>query len=418
MITNLVLVEHPTHTKTLYPFSILHLPWELRYGAMTIIETWLRLTGATLLDCLGRPAHRASFYARFPEYRGHQLGVGTVLIVSSRLLPTKDIVRQISRHASNISAQCFYVGEELVAFCCSLQEWEQCAEEDWQALECSIHARGWQRNELRNAPLLTYLWDLFAVADTTIEEQFVFFADRTIHHVDYGIANVAVLNARAIAVGENSSIAPLVVLDASAGPIIIGDNVTIMPQATIIGPCTIGDRSVIKVGAKIYSNTIIGPSCKVGGEVECTIFQSFSNKQHDGFIGHSFISEWVNLGAGANTSNLKNTYRPISVELPSGRVATGRTFLGLLCGDHTKAGIATMFSTGTVVGISTNIFGAGYSPTTIPSFTWGGINERRLYAIDVAIDTARRSMARRNRQLLPEEEALLHAEYQRIVPSS
>ncbi len=414
MIINLVLVEHPTHPTTLYPFSILHLPWELRFGAMTIIEAWLRLTGATLLDCLGRPGHRASFYARFPEYRGHQLGVGTVLIVSSRLLPTKELVRQITRLASSSSPQCYFAGDELVALSCSLHHWEQLAAREWQDLERNV-ASNWQKHELRYAPLLTYLWDLFAYADATLAEQFEFYTDRTIHHADYGTANVAVLNAEAIAVGENSSIAPLVVLDASSGPIIIGNNVTIMPQATIIGPCAIGDHSVIKVGAKIYPNTIIGPWCKVGGEVECAIFQSFSNKQHDGFLGHSFISEWVNLGAGANSSNLKNTYRPISVELPSGRIATGRTFLGLLCGDHTKAGIATMFSTGTVVGISANIFGAGYTPTVIPSFTWGGINERRLYAFDVALDTARRSMARRHRQLLPEEVALIQAEYQRVV---
>lgn len=414
MITNLVLVEHPTHPTTLYPFSILHVPWELRYGAMTIIETWLRLTGTTLLDCLGRPAHRTSFYARFPEYRGHQLGVGTVLVISSRLLPTKEVVRQITRHACGNPPQCFYAGSELVALSCSLHQWEQLAAHDWHDLERSV-TPSWQKHELRNAPLLTYLWDLFVYGDATIAEQFEFYADHTIHHADYGSGSVAVLNAEAIAVGENSSIAPLVVLDASAGPIIIGNNVTIMPQATIIGPCAIGDHSVIKVGAKIYPNTIIGPWCKVGGEVECTIFQSFSNKQHDGFLGHSFISEWVNLGAGANTSNLKNTYRPISVELPSGRVATGRTFLGLLCGDHTKAGIATMFSTGTVVGISANIFSAGYTPTVIPSFTWGGINEQRLYALDVALDTARRSMARRNRQLLPEEQALMQAEYQRVL---
>ncbi len=246
-------------------------------------------------------------------------------------------------------------------------------------------------------------------------EQFELFSDAGIYQADFLGAQVATLNAEQIAVGEQSSIAPYVVLDATHGPIIIGDHVTIMPHATIIGPCAIGDHSTVKVGAKIYSGTTIGRWCKIGGEVDSTIFHDYTNKQHDGFVGHSIIGEWVNLGADTNTSNLKNTYRPVAVELPSGKMSTGRTFLGLLCGDHTKAGINTMFSTGTVVGICANIFGSGYTPPFIPSFTWGGIEQRKLYGIASALDTVRRAMARRNRTLLAEEEALIRAEFDRIA---
>jgi len=416
MITNLVLIEHPTHKETLYPFSILHLPWELRYGAMTLVETWIRLTGASLLECVGRPAHCASCSARYPEYGGYQLGVGRVLIASSRLLPSKHVVKEIAHAASSTNDPvCYFVHNELVALVCSFHEWEQLTVSDWYQLEQIASTRSWVAKKLTCAHQLTYVWDLFDRIGDVITEQYEYFAESEQDTSNRGAECTVLLNEDAIAIGEGSSIAPMVVLDASRGPIIIGNNVTIMPHSTIFGPCAIGDHAVIKAGATIYPNTTIGRWCKVGGEIECSIFQDYSNKQHDGFVGHSFISEWVNIGAGANTSNLKNTYRPISVELPSGKIATGRTFLGLLCGDHTKAGIATMFSTGTVVGICANIFGAGYTPTSISSFTWGAISGKKLYEIETALDTARRSMARRGRHLLAEEEILIRREFERIA---
>jgi UDP-N-acetylglucosamine diphosphorylase/glucosamine-1-phosphate N-acetyltransferase len=414
MITNIALYEHPSHIESLYPFSVLHLPWELRYGSMTIVEAWQKFSGTSLLACYGRPSHIASFYARFPQHRMQQFGVGRVLAVSSKLLPTKHTIAQIAG-ADSPRPLVFSAGGEIVAVCMAIENWIEGAPSAWQELERLARDEQWQIVELDSPRLLQYSWELLDASAEAIAEQFQLVADSTIHHADFLNAHVVALAADAIAVGEESSIAPLVVLDASRGPIIIGSNVTIMPHATIIGPCAIGDHSTVKVGAKIYPGTVIGRWCKVGGEVESSIFHDFSNKQHDGFVGHSIIGEWVNLGADTNTSNLKNTYRPISVEMPSGRIPTGRTFLGLLCGDHTKAGIDTMFSTGTVVGICSNIFGSGYTPTFIPSFTWGAIESSKLYAIETALDTARRAMARRQRKLLPEEEALLRAEFARVA---
>lgn len=409
MITNIALFEHPSHHTNLYPFSILHLPWELRYGALSIIETWQRLTGASVLGCFGRPLHCASFYARYPEYRSHQFGVGNILAIASTLLPDQATFEQISKHSHLPTI--FTAEEEIVAVCCSLQEWEHIAPSEWTDIEEAARKHSWQQITLKKPRLLKFLWDLLDHQGDAIAEQYAWFTEAAIHRTDFLNAHVVALNAESVAVGENSSIAPFVVLDATSGPIIIGSNVTIMPHTTIIGPCAIGDYSTIKAGAKIYGGTVIGQRCKVGGEVECSTFQNYSNKQHDGYVGHSFISEWINIGAGTNTSNLKNTYRPISVELASSRIPTGRTFLGLLCGDHTKVGINTMFTTGTVVGICANIFGSGYTPPFIPSFTWGGIAEKKRYPFPSALDTARRAMARRQRILLPEEEALLQQEY-------
>lgn len=276
--------------------------------------------------------------------------------------PDQATFEQISKHSHLPTIFTAEAEEEIVAVCCSLQEWEHIAPSEWTDIEEAARKHSWQQITLKKPRLLKFLWDLLDHQGDAIAEQYAWFTEAAIHRTDFLNAHVVALNAESVAVGENSSIAPFVVLDATSGPIIIGSNVTIMPHTTIIGPCAIGDYSTIKAGAKIYGGTVIGQRCKVGGEVECSTFQNYSNKQHDGYVGHSFISEWINIGAGTNTSNLKNTYRPISVELASSRIPTGRTFLGLLCGDHTKVGINTMFTTGTVVGICANIFGSGYTP--------------------------------------------------------
>ncbi len=203
-------------------------------------------------------------------------------------------------------------------------------------------------------------------------------------------------------------------LDASQGPIIIGNNVQIMPQATILGPAYIGDNSVIKIGAKLYQNVSIGESCRVGGEVKNSIFQSYANKQHDGFVGDSFLSEWVNLGADTNTSNLKNTYSQIKITIENEEINTGMVFLGLQCGDHTKSGINSMFNTGTVCGISAMLVDEWYQQKFIPSFIWGGGKNSTIYKIEKAIESARIVMQRRGKILTFEEEQLMRKEYKRV----
>lgn len=417
MITNLVLFEHPSHVDQLYPFSILHLPWELRFGAFSIIEAWKKITGVSVLGCFGRAGHVASFYARFPEYHARQLGIGNVLLVSSRLLPTNSVLGELRHFADAVSPVAFTADGELVAALLPTATWEQLAFHSWNDVTQYAELNTWTTVPLHTARCFGYLWELLDLQANAIAEQFDYVAEAAIHPSDYAGAQVAALNGDAISVGEHSSIAPFVVLDATRGPILIGRHVTIMPHTTIIGPCAIDDHVTIKAGTTIYAGCSIGRWCKIGGEIESAIFQDYSNKQHSGFVGHSIIGEWVNLGADTNTSNLKNTYRPIAVELPTGRVSTGRTFLGLLCGDHTKAGINTMFSTGTIVGICANVFGAGYTPSSLPSFTWGGIDEHRLYGIDAALDTVRRAMSRRNRVLTAEEEALIRIEFERVAGS-
>ncbi len=190
------------------------------------------------------------------------------------------------------------------------------------------------------------------------------------------------------------------IFDASQGPIVLGKNVTIMPGAILRGPLYIGDYSVIKMGAKIYGNTSIGKHCKIGGEVSQSIFLGYSNKSHDGYLGHSYIGEWCNLGAGTNCSNLKNNYSTVKYWRydTSEFKNSNRQFLGLIMGDHSKSAIGSSFNTGSVVGCFCNVFSHGFLDKFIPDFSWVG-TQKQEHQFDKAILTAQKVMARRNLKL-------------------
>jgi UDP-N-acetylglucosamine diphosphorylase/glucosamine-1-phosphate N-acetyltransferase len=207
--------------------------------------------------------------------------------------------------------------------------------------------------------------------------------------------------------GSGSEIGAGAVLDARAGEILIGRDVVVMPHATIAGPAAIGNGSIVKVGAKIYGGTSIGPTCKVGGEIEGSTLHSFSNKQHEGFLGHSYVGSWANLGAATDTSDLKNNYSPVTVEIGGAAIDTGSTFVGSTIGDHTKTAIGTKLTTGAVVGVFCNVISFGFAPKSLPSFSWGTPEGYVVHDIEKAIETARRVMARRGVALTPALESIV-----------
>lgn len=190
-------------------------------------------------------------------------------------------------------------------------------------------------------------------------------------------------------------------LNSSQGPIYVAKDAEIMEGSLIRGPFALMDHAVVKMGAKIYGATTVGPWCKVGGEINNVVFYAFTNKGHDGFLGNSVIGEWCNLGADTNSSNLKNNYAEVKVwDYSSERFSNSKLqFCGLIMGDHSKCGINTMFNTGTVVGVSANIFGAGFPRNFVPSFTWGGSTGFSTYALNKAYDTANRVLMRRGKSL-------------------
>ncbi len=218
---------------------------------------------------------------------------------------------------------------------------------------------------------------------------------------------VHILAAANVYIAPGASVKPGVVLDAEGGPIFIDEGAKIFPQAVIEGPCYIGKKTAIKISAKIYEGTSIGEVCKVGGEVEESIIHSYSNKQHDGFLGHAYLGMWVNLGADTNNSDLKNDYGFVKCVIDGEMVNTGSQFVGLTMGDYSKSGINTMFNTGTVVGVGCNMYGAGLPPTAVPSFSWGGGAGLMEYRVDKFLSVAKAVMARRDKELSPAEEALL-----------
>lgn len=208
------------------------------------------------------------------------------------------------------------------------------------------------------------------------------------------------------------------VLNASTGPIYLGKNVQIQEGALIRGPFSIGEGSIVNMGGKMRGDVSIGPSCKVGGEISTAVIFGYSNKVHDGFLGSSVLGEWCNLGADTNTSNLKNNYDHVKLwsYAKSGFQSTGLTFCGLMMGDHSKCGINTMFNTGTVVGVSANIFGSGYPRNFIPSFAWGGGAGYTTFQLNKSYETASKAMERRNQILDEADKNILKVVFEQTTP--
>lgn len=210
---------------------------------------------------------------------------------------------------------------------------------------------------------------------------------------------------------EEGATVEFATLNAKTGPIYIGKDSEIMENSVIRGPFALGEHAVVKMAAKIYGATTVGPYSKVGGELNNSVIFAHSNKAHDGFLGNSVIAEWCNLGSDTNTSNLKNTYEPVRLwNYPqSSFVSTGLTFCGLIMGDYSKCGINTMFNTGTVVGVNCNIFGSGFQRNYIPSFRWGGTGRQSNYQIEKAFEVAKIVYGRRGKEFDKIEQDLLKA---------
>ena len=219
---------------------------------------------------------------------------------------------------------------------------------------------------------------------------------------------VTVTDARDLWLGCDVNIAPGVVIDTGPGPVILDNHVRVMPHSYLEGPLYVGPGSRIKAGAKIYGESAFGIGCRVTGEIGESTFGDFTNKQHDGFIGHAVLGSWVNLGALTTNSDLKNNYGNVRIDLGEGAVETGLRFVGLMAGDHVKTAIGTMFNTGTVVGFASNIFG-GMPPKYVGAYSWGGQADAPVYGLDQAMATAEVVLGRRGCRFTEAHAALFTA---------
>lgn len=251
---------------------------------------------------------------------------------------------------------------------------------------------------------LENVWDIFSHNEQNIKEDF----ERiTRNRTSQKLSDTNTLIGNDIFIEEGAKVEGAI-LNTNSGPIYIGRHAEIMEGSTVRGPLALCDRSVLKMGSKIYGATTIGPGSKVGGEVNNSVLFQNSNKGHDGFLGNAVIGEWCNLGADTNNSNLKNNYDEVRIwsENKETFVKTGLQFCGLFMGDHSKCGINTMFNTGTVIGVSANIFGGGFPRNFIPSFSWGGHGGMTEYNLNKAIGTAARVLARREKELSSADQKL------------
>jgi len=270
-------------------------------------------------------------------------------------------------------------------------------------------SEGGEEIEMQEAPVkINHTWDIFSKNDLALREDFKLITkgrkSQPLSDTNrvFGVKNIFV---------EKGARVECAILNATNGLIYIGADAEVMEGAMVRGPVAICEGTQIKMGAKIYGASTFGPYCRIGGEVNNSVFFGYANKAHDGFVGHSVISEWCNLGADTNISNLKNTYDEIRL-WSYGKMTfinTHLQFCGLIMGDHSKSSIDSMFNTGSVVGINSNIYGSGFSRNFIPSFSWGSTAGHSVYNLEKAIEVAEAVYKRRNKVFDETEENLLRS---------
>ncbi len=369
--------------RKLYPLSLSHPVWDLRVGIFTIREKFELYLGEKISCLYTRKYLEKVVKESFTDYVINDCSKDVILI-NSRVIPDKNVIDSI---LDLERGEVITFNGEVVA--CRTENPAQYYDEDGVFTGCPEV----QGKEVSGIKMFTYLYQLVHLNSQELKNDFEFVEKGIVGEVMEG---AHIVGKDAVVIAKGAKVHPGVVIDASDGPVFIDENAVIMPNATLIGPVYIGRKTKIKVGAKIYEGTSIGPVCKVGGEVEESIIHSYSNKQHDGFLGHAYLGQWVNLGADTNNSDLKNNYSHVKIFIDGEWVDTGEMFVGLTMGDHSKSGINTMFNTGTVVGFSSNIYGGDFPPKFVPSFAWGGPGGFTTYRFEKAVETAKRVMARRD----------------------
>ena len=257
------------------------------------------------------------------------------------------------------------------------------------------------------ATLYDYCWEIMADVETEVVADYEHLKPTLPLPQNVRVHDGArLVNQDNVFLGEGTELLPTVVIDAACGPVYIGNNVRVEPQVTIIGPCYIGPNTIVLAGR--IAGSSIGHTCRVGGEVEESVFQAYVNKYHAGFIGHSYIGQWVNFGAMTTNSDLKNNYSPICLTLNGKTIDSGSIKVGSFIGDHSKFGIGTLLTTGINIGACCNIFGGCLvTDKEVPSFSWGSSGAWERYQIEKALQTARRATERRDHCLSDSEVEIL-----------
>lgn len=376
---NYILFDGPNR-EALLPFTYTRPVADIRIGILTIREKWELSLGATT----------TTITEDYLSEKYPMVEMEDNIMINASYLPSVTLLNQVKNLSKN---QAICDGDTIVAFY-SLED-QDIDFDLFEILHCDDSVIKVEKT-----------WDIFSKNGAAIAADFELITDgRTSAAIP---DRTEAFNIEKIFIEEGAEL-PLCVLNATNGPIYIGKNSEIMEGSLVRGPFALCEGSVLKMGAKIYGSTTVGPYSKIGGEVNNSVFFGNSNKAHEGYLGNSVVGEWCNLGADTNNSNLKNNYAEVRLwSYESENFAkTGLQFCGLIMGDHSKCGINTMFNTGTVIGVSANIFGSGFPRNFIPSFSWGGASGFSTYLTSKAFDVANIVMSRRGLNFSAQDTAIL-----------
>lgn len=382
--------------RTFEPFSLTRPTAELRAGALLLRERWQHALGMRAAGVVTSP-HLKDFEEPWAvgAARG-TLRAGSVLVnsrcaVALAPLQSADVWRCGDRVAAVLLGRDVDVAELISGE---------------RALE-SLARKGGRVGEVQGR-WIDHVWDFIGLLAPMLTEDITALAAvAKLARTSIGILG----GPHPVFLEDGAIVEPQVYFDTTAGPVLVGRGATVQAFTRIVGPVAIGQESL--VGGDKISGSSIGDTCKVHGELSATIFLGHGNKGHDGFVGHSYLGRWVNLGAGTITSNLKNTYGTVQLWTPAGEVDTGLQFLGTLFGDHAKTGINTSLTTGTVLGAGANVYGGATPPKAVPPFAWGDHAPYSLYRMDKFIEVAGRMMSRRHVELSNRQIRALTAAYER-----
>lgn len=388
IMENIILFDDQ-HWQSLLPITYTRPISEIRIGILTINQKWQKR-----IHCKTSYITQDYLSAKFPISISDNN-----LVINSRLLPNDNIVELIQQLEMN---EALLYHEVLIAARMDKKQFDNLIEnkafEELNSIELSKYEK--------YLHLIERPYDIFKHNGAEIAKDYkIITRGRASKQISY---HNFPINPENIFIEESAEV-NFSSLNASEGPIYIGKNAKVMEGSHIRGPFALCESAVIKMGTRIYKDTSVGPYCKIGGEVSNVVFQGFSNKGHDGYLGNSVIGEWCNLGADTNSSNLKNNYTEVKLwDYETNKFRkTGLTFCGLIMGDHSKTGINTMLNTGTLIGVSANVFGDGYPRNFIPSFSWGGKSGYVTYKIEKAYEVAEIVMNRRKKTLDNQDKEIL-----------
>ena len=388
------IIAEETGIETFQALISLKPVYALTVGCRTLYEKFIHAAaGCTPLTWHMRSRIAPLWAEQHPGHTINQATESDLLLINGRILADADGIRQLLDEPPPPGTICMQEGAFIAA---RLTATQLCGHGNTQLPELidtsQLHPQ--LRTEHRTGyRLLNGIWELIAAHPDELR--------RDAETLPLGLhegerhPSVIMVNPGAIHIGAGARIHPGAILDATEGFISIGAGATVEHQALLANNIVLAPHARIRATARIYSNVSIGSQSKIGGEVEDSIIEACANKQHDGFLGHSYLSSWCNLGAGTTTSDLRNNYSLIKLRIGTKQYETGMQFLGLLIGEHAKSAINTSFNTGTIAGMASNIFGSGFPPRQIPPFSWGGSDHAEPCDTDKATETARTVMARR-----------------------